>query len=90
MSKVTEIATYLTNNPSLKLGIDATPDRRSNDNHDRDLCDRRVSAIRQALVEAGVPTGRIEAGAFGDVKLRRDRRVEVLLISASQLTRNDR
>jgi hypothetical protein len=46
---------------------------------DQDLCDRRVEAIRASLIRAGVPAERISAGMFGNVKLRRNGRVEVLL-----------
>lgn len=80
--KVTEIATYMNQNPSLEIGIDGSMDLRGTDPRDQDLADRRVKAIRDALVEAGVPTNRIKTGAFGDLDLRRDRRVEVLFASA--------
>jgi outer membrane protein OmpA-like peptidoglycan-associated protein len=80
---VNEIANYMRNNPSLKLGIDASLDPRTSDSRDRDLSNRRINAIHDALVKAGVPADRIEAGAFGDTKLRRDRRVEVLLVTAN-------
>jgi outer membrane protein OmpA-like peptidoglycan-associated protein len=46
------------------------------------LAERRVSAVRDALMRAGVPTDKMETGAFGDPQLRRDGRVEVLLLSA--------
>jgi outer membrane protein OmpA-like peptidoglycan-associated protein len=88
-SKVLEIATYMNNNPSLQLGIDGSLDPQNNNSRDQALSNRRVNAIRDALVKAGVPANRIRAGAFGDVELRRDGRVEVLLITG-QLTANNR
>jgi outer membrane protein OmpA-like peptidoglycan-associated protein len=70
-------------NPSLKIGIDGTMDPRGTDVHNQNLCDRRVKTIRDALVEAGVPAHKISVGAYGDVELRRDRRVEVLFATAN-------
>jgi peptidoglycan-associated lipoprotein len=83
VSKLTEIATYMKKNPSLQVGIDASMDSRGTDLQGRNLCDRRARAIRDALVEFGVPTQQISAGAYGDVGLRRDGRVEVLLATAN-------
>jgi outer membrane protein OmpA-like peptidoglycan-associated protein len=82
-SKLTEIATYMKRNPSLQIGIDASTDSRGADLQGQNLCDRRARAIRDALVEAGVPARQISAGAYGDVGLRRHGRVEVLLASAN-------
>jgi len=82
MANVSQIATYMQNNPSLQLGIDGSLDPRNSSDRERDLSDLRVKTIRDALVKAGVPTDKIKVGAFGDVKLRRDRRVEVLYASA--------
>jgi outer membrane protein OmpA-like peptidoglycan-associated protein len=76
---VTEIAAYMKNNPSLQLGIDGSTYPRATQWQDQNLCDRRVGAIRDALISAGVPVYRISEGMFGDVTLRRNGRVEVLL-----------
>ena len=54
-------------------------DTTGTDPRNQDLSDRRISAVRQALIRAGVPTSRIQAGTFGDMDLTRDRRVEVLV-----------
>ncbi|NOT01833.1 MAG: OmpA family protein [Phycisphaerales bacterium] len=82
-NKLTEIAAYMNRNPSLMIGIDGSTDPRGTDPKNQDLCDRRVQAIHDALVGAGIPAARISAGAFGDVELRRDRRVEVLFATAN-------
>jgi outer membrane protein OmpA-like peptidoglycan-associated protein len=66
-------------NPSLQIGIDGSMDPRGSDPRDQNLSDRRVSAVRDALVQAGVPSYKILTGAFGDTQLTRDRRVEVLI-----------
>ena len=72
-SKVTDIVSYLKQNPSFRLAIDgALPAG------DADLSDRRVDSVREALIAAGVPAYKIYTGTFGDPLLRRERRVEVL------------
>jgi outer membrane protein OmpA-like peptidoglycan-associated protein len=76
--QVSEIAEYMKQNPSLKLGIDGSIPSGSNLSN-QDLSDRRVSTVYNALINAGVPYSRIEKGVFGDAQLARDRRVEVLL-----------
>jgi outer membrane protein OmpA-like peptidoglycan-associated protein len=53
------------------------------DPRNQDLSDRRVNTVRDALIQAGVPAYRIQAGAFGDTGLRRDRRVEVLISTSN-------
>jgi len=82
-SKATEIAGYVNQNPSLQIGIDGSMDPRGNDPRDQGLSDRRVGAVRDALIQAGVPASKIQTGAFGDTRLTRDRRVEVLLKTGS-------
>jgi outer membrane protein OmpA-like peptidoglycan-associated protein len=72
-SKVSEIVAYMNQNPSLRIGIDGTDPR--ND----DLSERRVRSVRDALIQAGIPSSKIQSGAYGDRKLAADRRVEVLV-----------
>lgn len=81
--KVSDIARYMKQNPSLKVGLDGSMDPRGLDPRNQDLSDRRVSAIRDALIKAGVPASSIQMGAFGDARLTRDRRVAVLLCTAN-------
>jgi hypothetical protein len=80
---VTEIAAYLKENPSLQIGLDGSMDSRGTDPRNQDLCDQRVSSVRHALLDAGVPADRIQTGAYGDESQRRDRRVGVLISTAS-------
>lgn len=68
------IADYVKRNPSLILGIDTVGSSRNND-----VRDRRANAIRQALINDGVPADRIQIGAFGEPKLRQEGRVEVVI-----------
>jgi len=74
--KVSDIAKYLSQNPGQQVGIDG-----SIDPNNTDLSKRRVSAVRNALLQAGVPSYKIQTGAFGKPELQRDRRVEVLVSS---------
>jgi outer membrane protein OmpA-like peptidoglycan-associated protein len=76
--KVSEIAAYVNQNPSLQVGIDTFVDPGN-----EDLRGRRVNAVRKALIQAGVPAQKIVAGAFANANSRRNARVEVLLRTAS-------
>jgi hypothetical protein len=53
-------------NPSFRVAIDG-----SNSG--------RVSKVRDALIEAGVPASRIQIGAYGDPQVRRNSHVGVLV-----------
>jgi outer membrane protein OmpA-like peptidoglycan-associated protein len=75
---VSEIAAYMAKNPSLQAGLDGYRDPRN-----QSLSERRVTTVRDALMAAGVPSSKIQTGAFGDPNLRSDRRVEVLLSTAA-------
>jgi peptidoglycan-associated lipoprotein len=88
-SHVSDVAAYLQQNPSARVGIDGHADPRGTDPYNQSLSERRVNAIRDALVNAGVSTGKIHTGAFGETQPKcnestescwqRDRRVEVLI-----------
>ena len=77
-STVSDIAAYMTNNPSLQIGLDGYRDP-----NDVNLSDRRVGNVRDALIVAGVPSYKIQVGAFGDPQRRQDGRVDVLLSTGS-------
>ena len=87
--KPAEIATYMTQNPTLRLGIDGYTDSRGSSQYNLPLSQRRVTTVRDALIQAGVPADRIETGTFGTDRLMcnpsneqcsaRDGRVEVLV-----------
>ena len=78
MKKVNEIADYMGENPSLLIGIDGT----AVNSRDQDMNDLRVSAIRSALIDAGVPSRKIRTDARGDKDLRREGRIAVLFTTA--------
>jgi outer membrane protein OmpA-like peptidoglycan-associated protein len=71
---INTIADHMRRNPQHMVGIDGHADP-----NNYELSERRVIAVRDALISAGVPANRISIGAFGDPQLRRDGRVEVLL-----------
>jgi hypothetical protein len=75
--KLSRIAAYIKLNPSLQLGIDTFKERSN-----QDLRNRRVNAVRLALINAGVPAEKIETGSFGDPLPRSNSRVEVLIATA--------
>lgn len=89
MNKVAEIAAYMQQNPSIKVGIDGYADPRGTNPYNQTLSERRVNAVRDALVTAGVQADKIQTGAFGESRLKcnesteacwqRERRVEVLI-----------
>jgi outer membrane protein OmpA-like peptidoglycan-associated protein len=80
--QISDIAAYMGQNPSLRLGIDGPTDLGVTDSRNQDLSARRVGAVRDALIQAGTPAYKIRTGAFGDPSLKRERQVEVLLITA--------
>lgn len=91
-SKVSDIAAYMQENPSVRVGIDGYADPRGTDLYNQSLSERRVDAIRDALVRAGVSGDKIKTGAFGEQRRQcnesseacwqSDRRVEVLISTA--------
>jgi len=88
-SHVSDIAAYMKQNPTSRVGIDGHTDPRGTDPYNQGLSERRVNNIRDALVTAGVATVRIHTGAYGESQPKcnestepcwqRDRRVEVLI-----------
>ena len=86
---VSDIAAYMKQNAIARVGIDGHTDPRGTDAFNQGLSERRVNGIREALVSAGVPAGRIQTGAFGESQPKcnaateacwqADRRVEVLI-----------
>ena len=87
--KASAIAVHMQANPSVKIGIDGYADPRGTNRYNLALSQRRVEAVKGALVAAGVPAGKIQTGFFGEARLKcdesteacwqRDRRVEVFV-----------
>jgi outer membrane protein OmpA-like peptidoglycan-associated protein len=74
-----DIAAYMQQNPSLQLALDGSRDAGNNDVRSQNLSDRRIRAVRAALIKAGVPAYRIRSGAFADPQFEQDRQVAVLI-----------
>ena len=85
--KITDIAAHLKQNAPMQVNIGGYADPRGTDQHNQGLSERRVNAIRDALVKAGVTSDKIQTSAFGEQKplcnestdacWQRDRRVNV-------------
>lgn len=73
LDNVADVANYLRQHPAYRLGID-TPSADADG-----LRRRRIDTVRAALISAGVPGYKIQEGAFGDERFKRERRVEVLV-----------
>jgi outer membrane protein OmpA-like peptidoglycan-associated protein len=94
MTKISDIASYVNQNPTVRLGIDGSTDLlRGTNQYNTALSQRRVTNVRDALIRAGVSADRIESGGFAAERARcnesnercsqRDGRVEVLAHSPS-------
>ncbi|HVB80869.1 MAG TPA: OmpA family protein [Candidatus Binataceae bacterium] len=86
VTMVNEIAGYMAQNPSLQIGIDGSTAPNGVPPTNQNLNDRRVDALHDALLKAGVPASKMQMGAFGDPQLRRDGRVEVLISTGNSST----
>ncbi|MES1200008.1 MAG: OmpA family protein [Pseudomonadota bacterium] len=82
MDRVSDIAAYLTQNPSLDVGIDGSLDGRGFSQSDRRLSDNRAASLRGALIQAGVPASRIKMGAFADPARRQQGQIQLLIKTA--------
>jgi outer membrane protein OmpA-like peptidoglycan-associated protein len=94
MSKISDIAAYSSQNPSVRLGIDGSTDLlRGTNQHNAAMSQQRVANVREALIRAGVSADRIETGGFCAERAKcndaseqcsqRDGRVEVMVRPAS-------
>ena len=79
--KAGRAATYLAANPSSRIGLDGRSDPNGNGLRNKELMERRVAAVRNALIQAGVPGNKIETGDFADLRPIRDREVAAVLIT---------
>jgi outer membrane protein OmpA-like peptidoglycan-associated protein len=81
--KVSEVVSYMQQNPSLRVGID------SFDPYNQALGQRRVDAVRDALINAGLPAYKIQQGGTSQSQFQcsenfdQCRRVGVLINSGN-------
>jgi peptidoglycan-associated lipoprotein len=90
VNKVAELATYLVQNPTFVVELEGYADPRGSQAYNMKLSTRRVDAVRDALMAAGIAKDRILVGAYGELNLkcaqaeeeclRQDRRVEVIVL----------
>jgi outer membrane protein OmpA-like peptidoglycan-associated protein len=89
MSKISDVAAYVHQNPSFRIGIDGSTDLlRGTNRYNTVLSQQRISNVRDALIRTGVSADRIETGRFGVERARcndsteqcsqREGRVEVM------------
>ena len=89
IGKMDKLVEYMKSNRNIEIGIDGHADPRGTNAYNQPLSQRRVDAIKDILVNAGISADKIQTGAFGKTQLkcnestescwRRDRRVEVLI-----------
>ena len=89
MNKISEVAAYLKQNPSIRVGIDGSTDLlRGANRYNLELSKQRIANVRDALIETGISDQRIETGRFGarraecndsdELCSKREGRVEVM------------
>ena len=66
VSKIKDIVTFMKQNPTFEIGIEGFADPRGTDAYNQALSERRVNAIRDALVAEGASAGAIRSGAEGE------------------------
>jgi len=82
MTKISDVASYASQNPSVQLGVFGSPDVDGFKQKNATLTQERVANVRGALRQAGVPADRIEMGGLAvrctDSTEQCSRRVEIL------------
>jgi outer membrane protein OmpA-like peptidoglycan-associated protein len=85
--KIRQIAELVKKNDQLVVRLDGHTDPRGTDRYNTSLSERRVEAVRKALIDGGVPADRIAIATYGERRpkcdtptedcYQIDRRVEV-------------
>jgi len=89
VGKIKDIVAFMKQNPTFEIGIEGFADPRGTDAYNQALSERRVKAIRDALVAEGASGGAIRSGAEGEKNrncgedtegcYQKNRRVEVFV-----------
>lgn len=89
MGKINEIVEFMKQNPTFEIGLEGYADPRGTDAYNQSLSERRVTAIRDALVGGGASVAGIRIGAHGEKNrncgedtegcYQKNRRVEVFV-----------
>ncbi|MGJ8694028.1 MAG: sortase-associated OmpA-like protein PdsO [Thalassotalea sp.] len=95
-AQVKQLAQLVTDNPNLKIQLSGHADRNGDENHNLQLSEQRVAAVKALLVAQGISEENIETSAFGESAPMQaqqdyqndfyDRRVEVKLQTQQVLT----
>jgi outer membrane protein OmpA-like peptidoglycan-associated protein len=64
MDKVSDTVNYLQQNPSFRVGIDNFTNPNNTETENLTLAQRRVDAVRAALINAGLPADRLRKGVI--------------------------
>jgi outer membrane protein OmpA-like peptidoglycan-associated protein len=88
-SKITEIVDFMKANSNMQAGLDGFADPRGSNAYNMKLSDRRVKAVKDALVAGGISADRIRTIAQGEANrncmemtedcFQKNRRVEVFM-----------
>jgi peptidoglycan-associated lipoprotein len=88
--RLSRLAAHLKQNPASHVELEGFADPRGSQTYNINLSTRRVDAVRDALLAAGVAKDQIVVGAYGELNLKcteaseecwqRDRRVEVIVL----------
>lgn len=65
-SKIQNVASALTSDPSLKVLVEGNCDERGTEEYNRSLGERRALAVREALAKNGVDPSRVRTMTFGE------------------------
>ncbi len=93
--KVLELAAYLKQNPTFRVELEGFADPRGSEAYNMKISTRRVNAVRDALIAAGIDKERILVGAYGELNLKctqnaeecwqQVRRVEIIVLPTTDL-----
>lgn len=88
-SKITDIVDFMKANPNVQAGLDGFADPRGSNTYNMKLSERRVKAVKDAVVARGISADRIRTIAEGEGNrncaemtedcYQKNRRVEVLI-----------
>jgi peptidoglycan-associated lipoprotein len=66
MPKVAAVVDWANANPGFEILLDGNTDDRGTPDYNKKLSERRVRAVRQSLLSAGVPLNRLRMFALGE------------------------
>ena len=92
-AKLANLAEFLRQNPTSKVELEAYTDPRGSGAYNLALSQRRLDAVRNSLINAGVKSDQIVTGAYGQMApkcmeateacFKENRRVEIKIVPAS-------